>query len=247
MPLDERKELLLELMALGCPDTMSPRVGLFNWGPRVVHAAFMILCRAEPKTSFRSLLNRNSKTYDRSWAAQVLFHDFQGVYPDESKRRDVIIRLRSLCYEHQDEMIKEAEALGFDPSEVEDKTGMPTRADSRNGSARVTSGPGRELVRRSTEEEEARLQRKLRVLQMTRDVQRQEAALSQNSESQEAGVNTSFPRVQGIASSSSESAGSVADAIAQALASMNARASGGTPAGSQDAGKAEQEAAKGGQ
>ena len=33
VPLDERKELLLELMALGSPDTTFPRPGLFNWGP----------------------------------------------------------------------------------------------------------------------------------------------------------------------------------------------------------------------
>ena len=82
VPLDERKELLLELMALGSPDTTFPRIGLFNWGPRTVHAAFMILCRAEPQTAFRSLLNRDSKIYDRHWAAQVLFQDFEGLYPE---------------------------------------------------------------------------------------------------------------------------------------------------------------------
>ena len=148
----------------------------------------MILCRAEPKTSFRSLLNRDSKIYNRSWAAQVLFHDFQGLYPDESKRRDVIIRLRGMCYERQDEMIREAEALGFDANEIDDKTEKAARADSRNGSTRITGGvgavSGRELVRRSTEEEIQRLERKQRLLQMTREVQRQEAALSQNSEFQ---------------------------------------------------------------
>ena len=56
MPLDECKELLLEVIEQGRPkDSVSfPRVGLFKWGPRCVHAAFMILCRAEPKTALRS-------------------------------------------------------------------------------------------------------------------------------------------------------------------------------------------------
>ena len=177
---------MLELMALGCPDTTFPRVGLFNWGAKSVHAAFMILCRAEPKTSFRSLLNRDSKIYNRSWAAQVLFHDFQGLYPDESKRREVIVRLRGMCYERQDEMIREAETLGLDTSDIDDKT-VTGRTDSRNGNAcqaRLqpatggSPGPPRELARRTTEEEIQRLERKQRLLQMTRELQRDEAALA---------------------------------------------------------------------
>ena len=134
----------------------------------------MILCRAEPKTSFRSLLNKDSKVYNRNWAAQVLFQDFQGLYPEESQRREVITRLRNMCYEHQDKMIQEAEALGFDPSEVEDKTGVGHRSDSRNGTAssarfQPTTGlgvgnGGRELVRRTTAEEIERLERKQRLL-----------------------------------------------------------------------------------
>ena len=125
--------------------------------------------------------------------AQPGLQDLQqelGSLGPEANRREVIIRLRGMCYEHQDEIIKEAEALGLDPSEVDDKTGVTGRTDSRNGNgshARMqpstglgagSPGPGRELVRRTTEEEIQRLERKQRLLQMTRELQRDEAALA---------------------------------------------------------------------
>ena len=59
LPLDDRKELLHQLMAAGCPQVTFPRMAVFNWGARVVHAAFMILARAEPGSPVRMLRDEN--------------------------------------------------------------------------------------------------------------------------------------------------------------------------------------------
>ena len=103
LPLDERKELLLELIEQGRPqETVSfPRVGLFDWGPRCVHAAFMILSRAEPKTAVRSLRDEEGN-YSTKYAARVLLDSFTGLYPTAASRKAVMDMLRDNCYDRQE-------------------------------------------------------------------------------------------------------------------------------------------------
>ena len=71
LPLDDRKELLNQLMAAGCPAVTFPRIAVFNWGARVVHAALMILSRAEPGSPVR-LLRDDNGLYTAEYASKVL-------------------------------------------------------------------------------------------------------------------------------------------------------------------------------
>ena len=166
MPLDERKELLLEVIEQGRPkeSVAFPRVGLFNWGPRCVHAAFMILCRAEPKTALRSLRDEDG-IYTTKHAARVLLDSFVGLYPTTESRVKVMDMLRHCCYDKQEDIINKAMEVGFDPNELDDKTAAPSRSDSRNGTPVFVP---RQLVRLSTDDELERLQKKQRILELQR-------------------------------------------------------------------------------
>ena len=161
--LDERKELLLELIQLGTEEGF-PRMALFNWDARCVHAAFMILTRAEPGTSLRTLRD-DQGVYKKEHAAHVLLESFVALYPSRESRTAVVAKLRANCYDAQDAIIAEAQNLGLDPQQLEDKSlYCPTpRPDSRNGiitAARYAPAPIRELKRNTTDEEIARLEKK---------------------------------------------------------------------------------------
>ena len=120
LPLDDRKELLHQLMAAGCPEVKFPRMAVFNWGARVVHAALMILCRAEPGSPVRLLRDENG-LYTAEYASKVLLESFQALYHTQEERQAVVVRLLQNCYEKQDLIIEEAKAFGYDPMQVEDK------------------------------------------------------------------------------------------------------------------------------
>ena len=151
LTLDERKDLVYRVLTLGAPDVCFPRIGLFNWGARTVHAALMICSRAEPKTAVRSLRNKYGQ-YETEHAAKVLLESFQGLYPDQAERNKVVMRLKDNCYEKQAAIIDEAVQLGFVPGELEDKVDRGNRSDSRNGTL-VAAPSVRSLMRRTTDEE----------------------------------------------------------------------------------------------
>ena len=161
LALDDRKELLYQLLMLAAPDVKFPRVGLYNWGPRTVHAALMICSRVEPSTTIRSLRN-DQGVYETDHAARVLLEACVSLYPEQAERDKVVLRLRDNCYERQDIIIAEAERLGFVPGELEDKVERGNnRCDSRNGTP-LSALPGRELGRRTTDEELESLNKKTR-------------------------------------------------------------------------------------
>ena len=175
LSLDDRKELLYQLLMLAAPDVRFPRVGLYNWGPRTVHAALMICSRVEPSTTIRSLRN-DQGVYETDHAARVLLEACVSLYPEQAERDKVVLRLRDNCYERQDIIIAEAERLGFVPGELEDKVERGNnRCDSRNGTL-VSALPGRELGRRTTDEELESLRKKHEMLMIKLALQREERA-----------------------------------------------------------------------
>jgi len=127
-----------------------------------VHAAFMILCRAEPKTALRSLRDEDG-IYSTKYAARVLLDSFVGLYPTTESRVKVMDMLRNCCYDKQEDIINKAMEIGYDPNELDDKTAAPSRSDSRNGTPVTVP---RQLVRLSTDDELERLQKKQRILEL---------------------------------------------------------------------------------
>ena len=161
LALDDRKELLYQLLMMAAPAVRFPRMCIYNWGARTVHAALMICSRVEPSTTIRSLRN-DQGVYETDHAARVLLEACVSMYPEQDERQKMVERLKENCYERQHIIIAEAERMGFVPGEVEDKVERGNnRCDSRNGTP-LSAPPGRELGRRSTDEE-------LESLKKTRD------------------------------------------------------------------------------
>ena len=137
----------------------------------------MILTRAEPGTPFRTLRD-DQGGYSKEHAARVLLDSFKALYQTPEERSAIVAKLRANCYNAQDAIIAEAQNLGLDPQQLENKNlYCPTpRPDSRNGvitAARYVPAP-RELKRNTTDEEIARLEKKQKLLALQRNVQMQE-------------------------------------------------------------------------
>ena len=187
LPLDDRKELLAQIISKGCPELTFPRIAVFQWKAPTVHAVFMILCRAEPGSPVR-LLRDDQGLFTIEHASNVLLESFFSLHSTPERRHDVIQRLIEKCWDKQCEIIEEAKALGYDPMSVEEKTPYNCRGDTRNGvnSTGILPNlgqPTRTLARNNTEEEIERLKRKQEMLAMQRNVMQEERAMAEMKDS----------------------------------------------------------------
>ena len=185
LPLDERRELLLELIALGTDrgEPPFPRMAVFNWGAVTIQASFMILSRVEPGTPFR-VLRDETGNYSKEHAAQVLLESFKTLHQTPEDRAAVVANLRAKCYDKTEDIVAEAQTFGFDPQQIEAKTlyCVVPRQDSRNGiitasryaAAPPLGAPPKDLKRNNTDEEIEHLEKRRRLLLLQRNVHMQE-------------------------------------------------------------------------
>ena len=195
----------MQLISAGCPEVTFPRMAVFNWGAKVVHAVLMILCRAEPGSPVRLLRDENG-LYTAEYASKVLLESFQALYHTQEERQAVVVRLLQNCYEKQDLIIEEAKAFGYDPMQVEDKVPLTGggKADSKNGMQVNTTET---LCRQSTEEELEQLKTKQQLLQVQREMLKEQNAMAAaSSEDEEVGKDTSAQHKQEAAAKQQQNA-----------------------------------------
>ena len=168
LPLDERRELLLELIHLGTDgEHLFPRMAVFNWGAVTVQACFMILTQAEPGTPFRTLRD-DQGGYSKEHAAHVLLDRFKALYQTPEERSAIVAKLRDQrIWDAQDAITAEAKNLGLDPQQLENKNlYCPTPITA-------ALAPIRKL-KRNTTAEIVPLEKKQKLLALQRNVQMQE-------------------------------------------------------------------------
>jgi len=101
------------------------------------HAALWLLCRAAPRTSVRTLRDKQD-VYTTDFAIEILYETALELYATRPARDDITRFLRTHCWEgsNADIILEEAVEFNFDPAEVQDNTtSCPPRPryDSRTG------------------------------------------------------------------------------------------------------------------
>ena len=212
MPLDDRKDILLgilgHLQASVSGLVVFPRAAVGSWSAHIVQAAIFVLCRAPANTSLRTLRSASGQ-FDTSTAADVLFDNTLYIYPTDDERVEVRDFLLKHCWENQDAILERACVMGFDYSEVVDRSLLQgtARIDSRSGQPgqfatsghRPYGGPsasgaavGRMLRPMSVDEEMEHLIKRKKLFEMRETVQRAETELVHDV-TKVAGVAGSFP------------------------------------------------------
>ena len=72
IPLEDRKALVLGLITRLSPGTALSRVAVASWSAMTTHAALWLLCRAVPRTSVRTLRDKQD-VYTTDYAIDILY------------------------------------------------------------------------------------------------------------------------------------------------------------------------------
>ena len=188
IPLEDRKALVLGLITRLSPGTALSRVAVAGWSAMTTHAALWLLCRAVPRTSVRTLRDKQD-VYTTDYAIDILYESALELYATRPERDGITRFLRTHCWEgaNADSILEQAVECNFDPAEVQDNTtSCPPRPryDSRTGG--LPSAMASASVLRpqdaphfwrccDTEKELERLQRKLELYTMKKQFSEEEA------------------------------------------------------------------------
>ena len=121
IPLDDRKALVLGLVAKMSIAASLSRVAVASWTAMTTHAALWLLCRASPRTSVRTL--RDGKDmYSNEHAIDVLYESALNLHSAQESRELICTFVRDKCWEGvtADRLLEAAMKDNFDPTDVQE-------------------------------------------------------------------------------------------------------------------------------
>ena len=123
LPLDDRKALVLGLVAKMSLGSSLSRVAVSSWTAITTHAALWLLCRAAPRTSVRTLRDEKD-LYTTEHAIDVLYETAMGLHVTQQGREDICMFVRDHCWEGDiaDALLEVAMRANFDPTDVQEDT-----------------------------------------------------------------------------------------------------------------------------
>ena len=98
IPLDDRKALVLGLVAKMSLGSSLSRVAVASWTAMTTHAALWLLCRAAPRTSVRTLRDEKDM-YTNEHAIDVLYESALGLHVTQQAREIICMYVRDHCWE----------------------------------------------------------------------------------------------------------------------------------------------------
>ena len=119
IPLDDRKALVLGLVAKMSLAASLSRVAVASWTAITTHAALWLLCRASPRTSVRTLRD-DKDMYTNEHAIDVLYESALGLHPSQQAREIICTIVRENCWEGETayKILEAAMIDNFDPTDV---------------------------------------------------------------------------------------------------------------------------------
>ena len=197
LPMEDRRELVVSLLsrlqeevgeaaAASVPGSATGnfRIAVANWGPVLIHGVLFYLCRARPAMPIRTLYNEEKK-FVITDAAKMLWVELTSLFPSTEDKIAALQLLFDCRFNDPAALLEQAQAHGFDPSEVEAKvlpeSPLTPRAKQIASASGRLAGSAlstpRALQRMGTDEELDHLKKRTEDLQLRKSLATQEAEL----------------------------------------------------------------------